>query len=133
MNIYSKDLHRASGNLFSDKTSDEIQTVAPDALGDDDDSTHHTPQSEPPKTVEDGGGRDFSWRHAEEDGDLVQHSTQAVACYINTQSQIVIRSEAAWNDGEDRVIIVAPTNLRRLVNRLIELGDHIPINSSADE
>jgi hypothetical protein len=53
MNIYWKDLHHASDNLFSDKTSDEIQTVAPDASGGEDDSTPDTAQSEPPKTTVD--------------------------------------------------------------------------------
>jgi hypothetical protein len=81
----------------------------------------------------DNGSNEFSWLTAEKEGELVQRSTRAIAAYINPHGMIVIRGEADWNDEDDPIVIVAPSNLMRLVNRLIELGDELKFENDGEE
>jgi len=114
MNIYSKDLHHANDNLFSDKTSDEAQTIAPDALGDEDDSAHDPAQSELPKmTIDDC---EFDW-NAEEC--TVQRQCNEVAAYLNPHGDLVIR-ERSW--PEDHWIVIAEPNIQTMIDRLCDLA-----------
>ena len=114
MNIYSKDLHHANDNLFSDKTSDEAQTIAPDALGDEDDSAHDPAQSELPKmTIDDC---EFDW-NAEEC--TVQRQCNEVAAYLNPHGDLVIR-ERSW--PEDHWVVIAEPNIQTMIDRLCDLA-----------
>jgi len=107
MNIYSKDLHRANDNLFSDKTSDEAQTRC---FG----SAHDPAQSELPKmTIDDC---EFDW-NAEEC--TVQRQCNEVAAYLNPHGDLVIR-ERSW--PEDHWVVIAEPNIQTLIDRLCDLA-----------
>jgi len=114
MNIYSKDLHRANDNLFSDKTLNETQTVARDASSGDDYSAHDAALSEPPKTIVDD--REFAWSGEECN---VQRQCNEVAAYLNPHGDLVIR-ERSW--PEDHWIVIAEPNIQTLIDRLCDLA-----------
>lgn len=62
---------------------------------------------------------DFDW--SAENEDVVQHSVQGVAAYVNAESLITIRQERGWDEDDDTFIVLTPDAARRLADRLKEL------------
>ena len=62
----------------------------------------------------------FDWSASNED--IIQHSVQGVAVYINTRGNIVIRQEANWpDDNEDTFIELTWDAATALSGRLPQL------------
>ncbi len=62
---------------------------------------------------------DFEW--SAENEDIVQHSVQGVAAYINVYGNITLRQERGWDDNEDTIIVLTLESARRLAEKLKEL------------
>ncbi|HEY0313624.1 MAG TPA: hypothetical protein VGC56_14175 [Allosphingosinicella sp.] len=62
---------------------------------------------------------DFEWSAANED--IVQHSVQGVAAYINQYGNITIRQERGWDDDQDTIVVLTVESARRLAEKLKEL------------
>lgn len=50
----------------------------------------------------------------------------AIAVYTNQNDDIVIRQERAWDEDSDTVVIVSPTNVRKVAEAMLaEIGETI--------
>jgi hypothetical protein len=63
--------------------------------------------------------QDFDWNDAKDD--LIVPSTQAVAVYLNTAGNIVIRQERDWNGDDDTFVVVPISAGQKLIEKLQEL------------
>lgn len=62
---------------------------------------------------------DFDWSADNED--IVQHSVQGVAAYINAYGNITIRQERNWDEDDDTIIVLTIDSARALSEKLREL------------
>jgi hypothetical protein len=62
---------------------------------------------------------DFEWSAQNED--IVQHSVQGVAAYINQYGNITIRQERGWDEDQDTIVVLTVDSARRLAEKLKEL------------
>ena len=62
---------------------------------------------------------DFEWRAENED--VVQHSVQGVAAYINQYGNITLRQERNWDEDQDTIVVLTLESARRLAEKLKEL------------
>lgn len=62
---------------------------------------------------------DFEWSADNED--VVQHSVQGVAAYVNAYGNITIRQERAWDEDQDTIVVLTVESARRLAEKLKEL------------
>jgi hypothetical protein len=62
---------------------------------------------------------DFDW--SADNKDLVQHSVQGVAAYINAYENITLRQERGWDDEEDTIVVLTIDSARALAEKLREL------------
>jgi hypothetical protein len=62
---------------------------------------------------------EFEWSAQNED--IVQHSVQGVAAYINQYGNITIRQERGWDENEDTIVVLTIDSARRLAEKLKEL------------
>ena len=62
---------------------------------------------------------DFNW--SADNADLVQHSVQGVAAYVNAYGNITIRQERNWDEDEDAIVVLTLDSARLLSERLREL------------
>jgi hypothetical protein len=62
---------------------------------------------------------DFEWNAENED--VVQHSVQGVAAYINAYGNITIRQERNWDEEQDTIVVLTVDSARRLAEKLKEL------------
>lgn len=68
--------------------------------------------------ADDGGPGGFDWTG---DDSVVLGEQLAVACYINTRGNVVIRQERGWDEQDDTIIVVRPENLGHLIGALQRL------------
>lgn len=55
----------------------------------------------------------------------------AIAVYTNQNDDIVIRQERAWDEDSDTVVIVSPTNVRKVAEAMLaEIGETIGVRQS---
>ena len=62
---------------------------------------------------------EFNW--SAENEDVVQHSVQGVAAYINAYGHITIRQERSWGEDEDTIVVLTFESARALSEKLKEL------------
>ncbi|GAO79525.1 MULTISPECIES: hypothetical protein [unclassified Sphingopyxis] len=62
---------------------------------------------------------DFEWNAENED--VVQHSVQGVAAYINAYGNITIRQERNWDEDQDTIVVLTVDSARGLAEKLKEL------------
>ena len=62
---------------------------------------------------------DFEW--SAENEDVVQHSVQGVAAYINQYGNITLRQERNWDEDQDTIVVLTLESARRLAEKLKEL------------
>jgi hypothetical protein len=64
-------------------------------------------------------GKDFSWRDAEDDGDIVVPEQAAIAVYVNLSGNVVVRQEGRFGVDEDHWIVIHPSNAEVLANAIL--------------
>jgi hypothetical protein len=62
---------------------------------------------------------DVNWN--DENENVVQHSVQGVAAYVNACNLITIRQERAWDEEQDTIMVMTVDGARRLAERLKDL------------
>lgn len=61
----------------------------------------------------------FDWSADNED--IVQHTVQGVAAYINAHGTITIRQERGWDEDDDTIVVLTNDSARALADKLREL------------
>ena len=65
---------------------------------------------------------DFDWSNAEDAEDIIMHSVQAVAVYLNAKGEVVIRQERDWSQDEDSFVHIPLQNIDALIAKLKEVS-----------
>lgn len=63
--------------------------------------------------------KDFDWYSADTKDDIVVPSVQAIAVYLNSNSDICIRQQDSM-DGEDAVIVIPRSQAKALAKAITE-------------
>ena len=61
---------------------------------------------------------EFSWYG---DDSVILQEQRRTAVYFNTRDDLVIRQEAAWNDENDTVAIIAKNNIEEFLDKLTDI------------
>lgn len=70
---------------------------------------------EPQRSSPDADDNEFSWSDKTA---IVIAEQRAVACYFNTDGDLVIRQERSWNEDEDTFILIDKTNVDAFLDKL---------------
>ena len=73
----------------------------------------------------------FNW--GPENEDVVVPEQKALAIYANPWGQVVIRQEAAWDESEDRFLVISWENLPKVIEQLTKIRDDNPGRADPDE
>lgn len=60
----------------------------------------------------------WNWNDAAESGEVVVESVQAVAVYVNTIGNIVIRQESSALEDEDSIVVIPKSGVKALIKAL---------------
>jgi hypothetical protein len=74
---------------------------------------------------------DFNWNTAVDEGTVVVRHQPAIAVYTNPHDEVVIRQEGHYGPDEDQFIYLTRENVRKVVNKVLEVGGFASITETA--
>lgn len=101
--------------------NDKLHLVSPVAADHAERDQEHPQANEQPLASAARTSDDDIWKP--NNPDVVMFGQPALAMYLNSQRQVVIRQEQMWNEDDDSYIFVAVENIDRIIDRLQALKD----------
>jgi hypothetical protein len=109
---------KAEAHCGTGQADDIVTPIARDDTGQSGDHPEYC--LAPPTPISDC---EFDWDEAERDGGVVQPRSDRLACYLNPNSDVVLRRERDWNEEDDSCVVIARAHAPAVVRRIFALID----------